>query len=94
MPAVQALHETALPFPGEGSFRNLRQRKRASRRLGGGAACALLNALPVNPYGFGAEGFTSRNGPWSSAKLLVFMAWMPALCSPLKGVTVAGHPAA
>lgn len=47
-----------------------------------------------NRQGFNAEGFTSRNGPWSSGKLLVFRIWMPALCSPLKGVIPAGHPAA
>src|SRR5262249_42668741 len=39
-------------------------------------------------------GTTCRKGPWSFAKLLVFRTWVPALWSPLKGVTVAGHPAA
>ena len=44
--------------------------------------------------GVGVDGFTFRNGPWLSGKLLVFRTWRPALCSPLKGVTTAGQPAA
>ena len=34
---------------------------------------------------------SARSGPASSAKLAVFSTWIPALCSPLNGVTVAGH---
>ena len=37
-------------------------------------------------------GLRLRNGPAPMGKFDVFKTWIPALCSPLKGVTVAGQP--
>src|SRR6476469_2409059 len=34
------------------------------------------------------------SGPWASRKLRVLSTWIPAVWSPLNGVTVAGQPAA
>src|SRR5580698_8022220 len=42
--------------------------------------------------GYGV-GLTWESGPSRSLKLLVLSTWTPALCSPLKGVTVSGPPA-
>jgi hypothetical protein len=39
------------------------------------------------------QGFTLNNGPCVSLNWLVFRTWIPALCSPLKGVTPPGQPA-
>ncbi|MDT5043600.1 MAG: phospholipase/carboxylesterase [Actinoplanes sp.] len=40
-----------------------------------------------------AQDLSALSGPFRSAKLRVLMAWIPAVCSPLNGVTVAGQPA-
>src|SRR5262249_22268 len=38
-------------------------------------------------------GLSINSGPCRSGNELVFNTWVPALCSPLKGVTFAGQPA-
>jgi hypothetical protein len=40
------------------------------------------------------QGVNRLKGPLSLPKLRVLSAWIPALCSPLKRVTVLGQPAA
>ena len=40
------------------------------------------------------QGLKRLRGPLSAPKLRVLSAWIPALCSPLKRVTVSGQPAA
>src|SRR5262249_61569739 len=42
----------------------------------------------------GHQGANCPSGPASSGKFVVFRTWMPALCSPLKGVCPAEHWAA
>ena len=39
------------------------------------------------------QGVAFNSGPCKSGKLRVLRTWMPALCSPLKGVTSPGQPA-
>src|SRR5215813_10728763 len=39
------------------------------------------------------QGLNFLSGPSSLGKLRVLSAWIPALCSPLKRVTVSGQPA-
>jgi hypothetical protein len=39
------------------------------------------------------QGVNFLRGPKSLGKLRVLSAWIPALCSPLKRVTVLGQPA-
>ena len=46
------------------------------------AACVYVRYCP-----------NERSGPWSLGKFWLLRTWMPALCSPLNGVTVAGQPA-
>src|SRR6266566_7575910 len=84
----------ARPRP-DGPPRHL-QRPSDRRRIergskGGGQPAAPLRSL----VGARADQGTScRKGPMSSAKLLVLSTWMPAVWSPLNGVTVFAHPAA
>ena len=52
---------------------------------------APLTARRSAPAPYGSSW---RSGPWSSAQLRVLSTWMPALWSPLNGVTVFGQPAA
>ena len=51
-----------------------------------------LKVCPPLPVPAAAQS-TWRKGPKSLGKFAVFNTWIPALCSPLNGVTVFGQPA-